>query len=129
MVPTTVGSPETQAPMAVVPHSAGYTLFQQTLTLLRDLGWKKLRIDTYTHPDEVWTIRHHYTHGEWEWYFEPDRYWNPHDTNGKLVRVRLDRPPLPTVRELVSELLGITPHALEAALFIAKTRNYVGGPK
>lgn len=73
---------------------------------LHEAGFQRLRVDTYTHPDLAWTIRHHYCHGEWEFYYEPDRYWHPHGSEGSLVRIRLDRPPLPTVEQILSELLG-----------------------
>ena len=98
----------TAAPAPARPtHADGYRLFQEVAQLLYRAGWRYLRVDTMTHSTETWTVRHHYTHGEWEWYFEPDKYWNPHATNGKMVRVRLDRPPLPVAESIVCELFGI----------------------
>jgi len=89
-------------------HADGYAVFTDCIKLLYSLGWKPHRVDTLKHPNEVWTVRHHFTHGEWELYFEPDRYWNPHSTEGKLVKIRLDRPPLPTATRVVGELLGLS---------------------
>lgn len=110
----------TTAPALPTPpaptHVDGLRLFDEVLILMHQLGWQRLRVDTYNHPDQIWTIRHHYCHAEWEWYFEPDKYWNPHDTNGKLVRVRLSHPPLPSARQVLQNLLGITTTQILAAV-------------
>lgn len=96
----------TAAPAPPRPsHADGYRLFQQITQALCQMGWRYKRVDTMEHPQHVWTIRHHYCHEEWEWYYEPDRYWYPQGEVGMLVRVRLARPPLPTVKQVLRELL------------------------
>lgn len=87
-------------------HREGYALFLEIMRQMHEAGWQRLRVDTYVHPRLIWTVRHHYCHDEWEFYYEPDRYWHPHGTEGKLVRVRLNRPPLPSAEQIITGLLG-----------------------
>lgn len=89
----------------------GRALFHQVLLQLQNLGYERHRVDTLRHkevaPDDrhAMTIRHHYDHGTWELYFEPDKYWNPSATPYRIVRIRTDRP-LATAQEIVQELVG-----------------------
>lgn len=94
-------------------HEQGLALFDQVLHELERIGWERHRVDTLWHVSnpaerrDAPTIRHHYDHGVWELYYEPDKYWNPESVPERTVKIRLDRP-LPAVAQVRDELLGIT---------------------
>ena len=104
------------APTPVLPtREQGLALFEQVLLELQACGWERHRVDTLRHLDtgdsdrHAMTIRHHYDHGVWELYFEPDKYWQPDATALRIVRIRTDRPgPLPTPAQIRDELLVLS---------------------
>jgi hypothetical protein len=97
-------------------HAEGLAVFDGVIGALEAQGWTRLRVDTLQHPqaadlssDVPNTVRHHYSSGVWELYFEPDAYWRRGQATAagaRQVRIRLDRPPLPTVPQVLSELFG-----------------------
>ena len=104
------------APTAVEPavlptHQQGLAHFNAVLDQLAIQGWIRHRVDTLRHKTadpadrEAETIRHHYDHGAWELYLEPDKYWDPAAKPIRVVKIRLDRP-LAEAANIVEELLG-----------------------
>lgn len=108
--------PASDTPEPTLPtHAQGLALFDAVIVELEHGGWVRGRVDTLNHPThnpeplaDRFTIRHHYDHGVWELYFEPDRYWTkvPHP-DSRTARIRIDRPgPLPTAHAVIADLLG-----------------------
>lgn len=110
-------TPRRKAPASTtVPlptHEQGKALFDQVLLELQARGWERHRVDTLRHlrspadSRDADTIRHHYDHGVWELYLEPDRYWAPNAKPIKLVKIRLDQP-LPTAAAVADQLTILT---------------------
>ena len=91
-------------------RQAAYARFSEAIAVLRTDGWDNLRVDTLVHPldadepmNERYTIRHHYSGGEWDLYYEHPRFVT------RRVRIRLGRE-LPTVGQMMSELYGTRLH-------------------
>lgn len=96
-------------------HAQGLALFEQVLADLEAAGWYRARVDTFYHPANAtqnrsaFTVRHHYDHGSWELYYEPDRYWNRNGVPSKTrtARIRLDRPlPQDGSAQVINDLFG-----------------------
>lgn len=113
--------------VALPTHEQGLARFDEVIARLLEAGFTRHRVDTLQHPLDAavtdrrqqMTVRHHFTHGEWELFYEPDRTWTPasrsqvvivsgnhaHPVLNRTVRIRLDRP-LPSVEAVISELFG-----------------------
>jgi hypothetical protein len=97
-------------PALPTAHDLGLLRFDEVITRLEQLGWRRLRVDTLvwengqTNPRALPTVRHHYDHGVWELYYELDKYWN-RDTS-PLGTARINQGDLPTVDAVLTQLFG-----------------------
>lgn len=103
----------TAPPHAHATHAEGLAIFNAVLGVLEQAGWTRHRVDTLTHPraqidGKQWMVQHHFDAGCWQFEFGPDPYWHRNDAHRPVRIAKIDRrrPPLPSCRAVVSQLLG-----------------------
>lgn len=102
------------APTRRAHHSDGLAIFNATIALLEGAGWERMRVDTLVRSDLHYHVRHHYSAGRWELYFEPRPRWErladisnlPLATPPREALIDLHRPPLPSSRAVLADLFG-----------------------
>jgi hypothetical protein len=102
------------APHQKATHADARAVFVATIARLKEAGWTRQAVDTLTRPDNCWQVRHHYTAGVWELYFEKQPWWRPGHQRASSVpdglqprTTRIDRSrSLPSSAAVLSELFG-----------------------